>query len=297
MNIVRRAVTAALVAVRPSGSLALPCATFRYTDQGRQHAGADRSARLDRPRAPARGRDLRRRSQRRGGLLGRPVEWIVKDDQSKPDLARTLYEQLITSDKVDLLMGPYATGAILSAMGVAQRYNKLLIHHTFGIPSLAKYEGQFPAWSLGPDPGNTFTNTLYDALRRAAQSAQDHRGRHQQVPVDTFHGARRARGREKARPQRGPVPGMGVRQQGLRSDRRPHQGRQSRLHLRRRHRARRQPAPRRAEEDRLHAEVSLLHVSGAGPDGARSRTRRTRSPPRCSRSIRRSSTTRAPPRS
>ena len=91
---------------------------------------------------------------KRGGLLGRPVEWIVKDDQSKPDVARTLYEQLVTSDKVDLLMGPYATGAILSAMGVAQRYNKLLIHHTFGVPSLAKYEMQFPAWSLGPDPGS-----------------------------------------------------------------------------------------------------------------------------------------------
>ena len=74
----------------------------------------------------------------RGGLLGRKVEWIVKDDQSKPELARTLYEQLITSDKVDLLMGPYATGAILSAMGVAQRYNKVLVHHTFGIPSMAK---------------------------------------------------------------------------------------------------------------------------------------------------------------
>ena len=101
---------------------------------------------------------------KRGGLLGRPVEWIVKDDQSKPELARTLYEQLITVDKVDLLMGPYATGAILSAMGVAQRYNKMLIHHTFGIPSLAKYEGQFPAWTLGPDPANTFSNTLFDAL-------------------------------------------------------------------------------------------------------------------------------------
>ncbi|HUP05801.1 MAG TPA: amino acid ABC transporter substrate-binding protein [Caldimonas sp.] len=101
---------------------------------------------------------------KRGGLLGRPVEWIVKDDQSKPDLARTLYEQLITSDKVDLLMGPYATGAILSAMGVAQRYNKVLVHHTFGIPSMAKYEMQFPAWSLGPDPGNTVPNTVFDAL-------------------------------------------------------------------------------------------------------------------------------------
>jgi branched-chain amino acid transport system substrate-binding protein len=104
---------------------------------------------------------------KRGGLLGRKVEWIVKDDQSKPDLARTLYEQLVTSDKVDLLMGPYATGAILSAMGVAQRYNKVLVHHTFGIPSLAKYDMQFPAWSLGPDPQNTVSNSLFDMLQTA----------------------------------------------------------------------------------------------------------------------------------
>src|SRR3954463_13839902 len=104
---------------------------------------------------------------KRGGLLGRQVQWIVKDDQSKPDLARTLYEQLVTSDKVDLLMGPYATGAILSAMAVAQRFNKVLVHHTFGIPSLAKYDMQFPAWSLGPDPQNTVSNSLFDLMATA----------------------------------------------------------------------------------------------------------------------------------
>jgi len=103
-------------------------------------------------------------ANKRGGWLGRPIEWVVKDDQSKPDLARTLYEQLVTADKVDLLMGPYATGAILSAMGVAQRYNKVLVHHTLGIPSLAKYDMQFPAWSLGTDPATTVPNTVFDAL-------------------------------------------------------------------------------------------------------------------------------------
>jgi len=103
-------------------------------------------------------------ANKRGGWLGRPIEWVVKDDQSKPDLARTLYEQLVTADKVDLLIGPYATGAILSAMGVAQRYNKVLVHHTLGIPSLAKYELQFPAWSLGSDPATTVPNTVFDAL-------------------------------------------------------------------------------------------------------------------------------------
>ncbi len=103
-------------------------------------------------------------ANKRGGWLGRPVEWIVKDDQSKADLARTLYEQLVTVDKVDLLMGPYATPGILSAMGVAQRYGKVLVHHTFGVPALAKYEMSFPAWSLGADPGTTVPNTVFDAL-------------------------------------------------------------------------------------------------------------------------------------
>jgi branched-chain amino acid transport system substrate-binding protein len=101
---------------------------------------------------------------RKNGLLGRPVEWVLLDDQSKPDIARTLYERLITVDKVDLLIGPYATGSILSAMGVAQRYDKLLVHHTFGIPHLAKYERHFPTWALGPEPGRTFPNLLFDAL-------------------------------------------------------------------------------------------------------------------------------------
>ena len=101
---------------------------------------------------------------KKDGLLGRPVEWILKDDQSKPDLARTLYEQIVTVDKADLLLGPYATANILSAMGVAQRYNKVLIHHTFGIPSLAKYDMHFPTWAVGPDPAATTPNMVFDGL-------------------------------------------------------------------------------------------------------------------------------------
>ena len=52
---------------------------------------------------------------KKNGLLGRPVEWVLYDDQSKPDVARTLYEKLVTVDKVDLIIGPYATGNILAA--------------------------------------------------------------------------------------------------------------------------------------------------------------------------------------
>ncbi len=107
---------------------------------------------------------------KRGGLLGRSVEWVLRDDQSKPDLTRTLYEQLVTADKVDLLMGPYGTGAILSAMGVAERYNKTLVHHTFGVPAMAKYEQQFHGWSLGPEPDKSLPTLVLAALKAAGKA-------------------------------------------------------------------------------------------------------------------------------
>ena len=105
---------------------------------------------------------------RSNGLLGRPVEWVVLDDQSKPEVTRSLYEKLITVDKVDLLMGPYATGAILAAMGVAQRYQKVFPHHSFGMPHLAKYEGHFPTAAFGPEPNRTVPTTVFDALAATA---------------------------------------------------------------------------------------------------------------------------------
>lgn len=98
------------------------------------------------------------------GMLGRPVEWVLLDDQSKPDLTRTLYDRLVTADKVDLLIGPYATGSILSAMAVAERQGKMLIHNTFGIPKLAKYAMQFPVYQFGYTAEETFPPKLYDGL-------------------------------------------------------------------------------------------------------------------------------------
>jgi ABC-type branched-subunit amino acid transport system substrate-binding protein len=102
------------------------------------------------------------------GLLGRPVEWVLLDDQSKADVTRSLYEKLITVDKVDLLMGPYATGGILAAMGVAQRYGKVFVHHSFGMPHLAKYEMHFPTAAFGPEPNVTLPTTVYNAVAATA---------------------------------------------------------------------------------------------------------------------------------
>jgi branched-chain amino acid transport system substrate-binding protein len=62
----------------------------------------------------------------RGGLnvagTKRPVEFVMYDDQSKPDQAVRLYEKLITSDKVDLLIAPWGTPFHIAIAPVLEKY-------------------------------------------------------------------------------------------------------------------------------------------------------------------------------
>lgn len=104
------------------------------------------------------------RLNRAGGLLGRKVEWVVRDDESDQAKVATLYEQLISQDKVDLIMGPYATPNILSAMGVAERHGYVLPQHTSVLAPLMKYPCQFPGWSFGFAPNEFVPGQLFDAM-------------------------------------------------------------------------------------------------------------------------------------
>jgi branched-chain amino acid transport system substrate-binding protein len=99
-----------------------------------------------------------------GGLLGRPVQWEVLDDESDQARVTSLYEQLISQDQVDLVMGPYATPNILAAMAVAERHSYVLPQHTAVLAPLMTYECQFPGWSIGPEPNEFVPNLIFDAL-------------------------------------------------------------------------------------------------------------------------------------
>src|SRR3984957_19833635 len=48
----------------------------------------------------------------KGGLLGRPVKLIYYDDQSNPATVPGIYTKLLDIDKVDLIIGAYATTQI-----------------------------------------------------------------------------------------------------------------------------------------------------------------------------------------
>ncbi|GII31829.1 branched-chain amino acid ABC transporter substrate-binding protein [Planotetraspora mira] len=99
-----------------------------------------------------------------GGLLGRKVEWKVVDDQSDQAKVSQLYERLISQDKVDLILGPYATPNILSAMAVAQRHGYVMPQHSAVLAPQLTYECQFPAWSIGPTPNSFIPGQLFDAV-------------------------------------------------------------------------------------------------------------------------------------
>ncbi|MGB5623469.1 MAG: amino acid ABC transporter substrate-binding protein [Gammaproteobacteria bacterium] len=77
---------------------------------------------------------------RRGALLGRKVVIVHYDDESDPDKSAELYERLITTDKVDLLLGPYGSDITYAASAVAER-------HQF--PMVATGAAASKIWSRG----------------------------------------------------------------------------------------------------------------------------------------------------
>jgi branched-chain amino acid transport system substrate-binding protein len=58
---------------------------------------------------------------------GRKINVIVKDDQLKPDLARSLLEQAYGDEKVDIAIGTTSSAAALAMLPVAEEYKKVLI--------------------------------------------------------------------------------------------------------------------------------------------------------------------------
>jgi branched-chain amino acid transport system substrate-binding protein len=63
----------------------------------------------------------------RGGLLKHPVRLIVYDDQSKPELVRQFYRQLIEKDRVELVFSPYSTPLTLAASEVTEGHKYVML--------------------------------------------------------------------------------------------------------------------------------------------------------------------------
>ena len=99
----------------------------------------------------------------KGGLLGRPIELVYYDDQSSPANVPGIYTKLLTVDKVDLLLGPYATNMVAPAMPVIIQHNKLTISFTaIGINRHFNYPKYFSMVPVGPDGVNSFSRGFFE---------------------------------------------------------------------------------------------------------------------------------------
>jgi len=104
----------------------------------------------------------------KGGLLGRPVELVFYDDQSNPQNIPGLYTKLIEVDKVDLLIGPYATNMVAPTIPILMQYHKT----TVGILANAAnskfhYNQYFSMLPTGPEPQKSFSYGFFQLAAAA----------------------------------------------------------------------------------------------------------------------------------
>jgi branched-chain amino acid transport system substrate-binding protein len=98
----------------------------------------------------------------KGGLLGRPVKLVYYDDQSNPATVPGIYTKLLDVDKVELIMGGYATAMIAPIMPIVIQKKKVLI----GLLGLAvntefDYPNYFAMIPSGPTPKSAFTKGFF----------------------------------------------------------------------------------------------------------------------------------------
>ncbi|MGH7088929.1 MAG: ABC transporter substrate-binding protein, partial [Stellaceae bacterium] len=109
----------------------------------------------------------------KGGLLGRKVVLDCYDDQSNPALVPSIYTKLIELDKVDLLVGPYATNMTVAALPI------VMAHHmdTIAITATAAnskfhYPGYFVMLPTGPHPKRAHGEAFFAAAKQLRPAAK-----------------------------------------------------------------------------------------------------------------------------
>ncbi len=88
-----------------------------------------------------------------GGLLGRKVEMIVRDDAAKPDVGAREIRDVILREEVAAVFGPVSSGVLLAMSEVAKENKTILISHTANTERAFVERGHRYIFSVVP---NTF---------------------------------------------------------------------------------------------------------------------------------------------
>jgi branched-chain amino acid transport system substrate-binding protein len=101
-----------------------------------------------------------------GGLLGRKVELVYYDDKSSPQEVPGIYTKLLDVDKVDLVVGGYATNEVAPAMPVVMRKGKTFISlFALDVNAQFKYPKYFSMLPTGQNTKTSFTEGFFKAAK------------------------------------------------------------------------------------------------------------------------------------
>ena len=99
---------------------------------------------------------------RRGGLLGRPVDFVRYDDEATASHVDQLYRRLIDADKVDLVIGGYGTNTILPAMPLMMERGRYFVGLMgLGVNNALNYPNYFAMIPTGPNPNAALTEGFF----------------------------------------------------------------------------------------------------------------------------------------
>jgi branched-chain amino acid transport system substrate-binding protein len=104
---------------------------------------------------------------KKGGLLGRPVELVYYDDQTNPATVPGIYTKLLEVDKVDLVTSGYGTNLIAPLLPIAME-RKLMIMGIFGLANNEKYKypNYFQISPNGPEPETSTALGFFELAAR-----------------------------------------------------------------------------------------------------------------------------------
>jgi branched-chain amino acid transport system substrate-binding protein len=86
----------------------------------------------------------------KGGVLGRTLQLVVEDDQSKTANAVRIYEQLISQERVDLILSPIGAPLVDAVATVAEKYRMPMVAPGGGSTSIFKKGRRFLFQVLSP---------------------------------------------------------------------------------------------------------------------------------------------------
>ena len=105
-------------------------------------------------------------TNKKGGLLGRPVKLDFYDDQSNPSLVPGIYTKLLDVDKVDLVVSGYATNIAAPAMPVVIAHNMNFIGlFALDINEEFQYPKYFSMLPVGPDPRPAISEGFFNIVK------------------------------------------------------------------------------------------------------------------------------------